>query len=138
MPLDREHVTAASRIMLPSYAVFFAVVGLGYMFGQAGRVFASPMLRYADHILPIPVWGGLFVTCSLIMVVALRSHDRLLYRWALTLCGISMVVWMGVAIAGAIWSNVTVTAWVWPGLVTQACRASNRSLLRGEHDEPGA
>jgi len=137
MPLDRAHVTSASRIMLPSYAIFFAVIGLGYIFGQAGRVIAAPMLRYADTIMPIQVWGGVFLACGLLMALALRLHHRLLYRWALTICGFSMVIWTGVAIAGAIWSDVTLTAWVWPWLVLQACRASNRSLLRGEQDQAG-
>lgn len=136
MPLDREHVTSASQIMLPSYAVFFGGLGAGYIAGF--RIGQNPMLRYADQIMPLQVWGCVFVACSLLMVGAMWRHSRMAYRYALNVCALSMFVWMCVAVLGIFYQPVTFTAPLWPGLVMQACRASNRSLLKGERDDAGS
>lgn len=136
MPLDREHITSASRVMLPSYAIFIGGLGIGYIAGY--RIGQNPMLKYADHIMPLEVWGGVFVACSLTMTAALILHRRLLYQYALMMCAVSMFIWMLVAIVGIFSQPITFTAPLWPGLVMQACRASNRSLFRGERDRTGA
>lgn len=135
MPLDRNHITVASRIMLPSYIVFFIVVGSNFLAGTFGRAQSSPMLRYADTIMPIQVWGGVFVTCSLIMAGALVTRNRMLYRYGLLVCGISMTLWALVAVAGIWVEPVSYSAWAWPAFVAAACAASNRSLAAGEQDQ---
>jgi hypothetical protein len=121
--------------MLPSYVVFFCGIGAGYMLGL--RIGAAPMLRFADRIMPIEVWGGVFFTCGILMIVAMLAHHRTLYRYALLVCATSMAVWLAVALLGVFYAPVTYTAWLWPFIVMQACRASNRSLVRGELDRPG-
>lgn len=136
MPLDRDHITSASRVMLPSYVVFFGGLGAGYIAGF--RIGQNPMLRFANEIMPLQVWGGVFVCCSLLMVAAMVRGSRMLYRYALNVCAISMFVWTTVAVIGIFYQPVTFTAPLWPFLVMQACRASNRSLLRGETDRTGA
>lgn len=134
MPLDRQHITVASRIMLPTYVLFFAVVGINFVAGTFGRASSSPMLRYADTIMDIRAWGSVFIACSLIMATALLTRNRMLYRYGLLLCGISMTVWALVAIIGIFAEPVSYSAWAWPGFVAAACAASNRSLAAGEQD----
>jgi hypothetical protein len=136
MPLDRAHVTVASRIMLPMYVVFFAVVGANYLTASMTRLQASPMLRYADRLMSIRVWGALFLGCALLMLAALIRHNRSLYRYGLFVCFFSALTWTAVAIAGIFAEPVSYSAWAWPALVAAACMASNRSLAKGELDEP--
>lgn len=135
MPLDRAHITVASRIMLPTYVLFFAVVGSNFAAGTFGRASSSPMLRYANTIMPIPVWGAVFLACSLIMAVALVRRSRFWYRYGLLVCAISMIVWALVAIAGIFAEPVSYSAWAWPAFVAAATIASNRSLAQGEQDQ---
>lgn len=135
-PLDRAHITAASRIMLPTYVVFFGVIGVNFLGGPSDRVVASPMLRYADQLMSIRAWGVLFLACCLLMVAALALRHRELYRWALLVCGLSMTVWALVAIAGAFTEPVSFSAWAWPALAAAACFASNRSLVKHETTGP--
>jgi hypothetical protein len=130
MPLDRAHLTVASRIMVPAYVVFFGFVGANFMLSSFHRLVASPMLRYADQVLSIRLWGALFATCALLMLAALMLKHRDLYRFALLLCAVSMSVWTLVAIAGVFVEPISYSAWVWPALVATACFASNRSLVR--------
>lgn len=134
MVLDRDHVTVASRIMLPTYVVFFSVIGGNFALAQRPRLFESPMLRYADHLMPIQLWGGLFVTCALIMLAAMLRRDRLLYRYGLLVCGMAMAVWTAVAVVGLLVEPISYSAWAWPAFVTCACAASDRSLSKHEQD----
>lgn len=137
MPLDREHITAASAIMTKVYIGFFGIVGINFMLGPAVRVGASPMLRYADTIMPIQAWGGVFLGCSVLMLGAVIEKNRLWYRFALLMCAVSMIVWALIAAVGAFVEPVSYAAWAWPALVAAACLATNRSLLRGERDQAG-
>lgn len=128
MPLDRAHVTAASRIMLPVYVVFFALVGGTYLFTPLGRLQQSPGLAYADALLTLRAWGGLFVAAALLMSAALVAHRREWFRFALMFCGLAMAVWAIVLVLAFLDGGASPTAWVWPGLVVAACVASYRSL----------
>lgn len=132
MPLDRAHITVASRITLPLYVLLFGVIGAGYLFGQAHRLYAAPMLRFADRIMPLGVWGGLFLSCALLMAFAMHRKNRMLYRYALWVCVLSMLVWAVVAVVGVFFEPVTWSAWVWPFSVAGFCLASERSLAKGE------
>lgn len=131
MPLDRQHITAASRVMLPTYVVFFGVVGVNFI-ASPHRLAASPMLRYADDVMSLRAWGGLFFGCCMLMVAAMAIGHRDLYRFALLMCAFSMVLWAVVAILGIFVEPVSFSAWVWPATVAAACFASNRSLVRRE------
>jgi hypothetical protein len=135
MPLDRAHITRASLIMLPSYVLFFGGVGLNFMTAPFDRLAATPMLRYADQIMSIRVWGCLFALCALLMAVAMLLHHRELYQFALLLCGISMVLWTLVAIVGIFERPISYSSWLWPAIIAAACFASNRSLVRDHRRE---
>jgi hypothetical protein len=131
MTLTRDTVTAASRIMLPTYVVFFAVLGANYLIAD-GTADASPALAFADALMPLPVWGCMFLACSTLMAAALVSKKRLLYRWALRMCAISMVFWACVIGYASLSGDATPLAAVWAAFVAVACYATDRSLATGE------
>lgn len=135
MPLDPAHVTGPSKIMVPTYLIFFAVNGLNYMTASANWLLPSPMLRYANELMPIRVWGALFVTCAALMAWAMVRANRTEYRFALLVCALSMVIWTGIAVAGIWVEHVSFSAWTWPGLVSAACFATNLSLARNDQDQ---
>lgn len=134
MPLDRDHMTVASRIMVPTYVVFFTGLGLASLVTPLHRLLETPMLRYADHLMSIRAWGGLFVACGLVMLVALLQRRRMLYRWGLLVCGLSMAAWMLVAFVGLWFEPISYSAPLWPAFVVAACAASNRSLAKDTRD----
>jgi hypothetical protein len=132
MTLTRDNVTEASRIMLPTYVVFFGWLGLSYMFGPAAPLAASPALAFAAAVMPIEAWGGMFATCSALMAVALVVHKRILFRFALRVCAFSMLVWAAIILSATIAGDATLAASFWPAFVATACLASDRSLAAGE------
>lgn len=131
MPLDRAHVTVASRVMLPTYVVFFGVLGVNYLMANDAALNA-PALVFAANVMPLPAWGGLFVACSLMMTAALLMRRRVLYRFALRMCAVAMVFWAIVIAAASLQGEATPLAAVWSGFVAVACYASDRSLATRE------
>ena len=132
MPLDRAHVTRASRIMLPTYVVFFGMVGLNYLTTSRDTLLATPALAYVDRVMSLRAWGLLFLAAALLMVAALATRRRLLYRFALRLCALSMLLFTGATVAAACFSNATPFGWAYPALVVAACAASDWSLATRE------
>lgn len=132
MPLTRDTVTAASRIMLPTYVAMFAAIGLSYVLGPHKIAAASPALAFADRMMPLPAWGALFLGCSTVMAGALLTHRRMLYRWALRMCGVSMCIWAVVIGLATLNGDATPAAAAWPAFVAVACLATDRSLAAGE------
>lgn len=137
MPLDRDHLTVASRITVPTYVVFFTVLGANFLLGPEGRNTSSPMLRYADTLMDIRVWGALFLGCGILMLAAMWRHERDLYRFGLLVCALSMAAWTAVAILGIFTEPVSFSAWAWPGAMTAFCLATNRSLVRDRYQPSG-
>lgn len=131
MTLSRASVTTASRVMLPTYVCFFALLGLNYtVTGQ--RLFASPALAYADSILPLPAWGCMFLAAAVMMAAALVQQERSWFRFALWLGIVCLGIWAVVFLAAAIRSDASPGGALWPALAAVACFASDRSLLKGE------
>lgn len=135
MPLDRDHMTVASRIMLPTYVALFTGLGIAAALTPIDRLVATPFFRYANHLMSMRAWGGLFIACGLLMLVALLRQSRTLYQYALLVCGLSMAVWSVVAVVGIWFEPISFSAWLWPAFATRACWASNKSLERGEQDQ---
>lgn len=131
MPLDRQHVTTASRIMLPTYVAFFGLLGLNYLTAE-DTALANPALAFANDVMPLPIWGGLFIACAFVMFCALVTKRRLLYRWALRMCGLSMLFWAGVILWASLDEAATPFAAAWAGFVATACYATDRSLATRE------
>lgn len=132
MPLTRETVTAASRVMLPTYVVLFIVIGANYLTTPEPRLLASPALAYASAWMPLNAWGWTFLTVAALMLIALLSGRRGLFRYALLVAMIAMIVWAGVFILAAFRGGASPSAWIWPAFVAAACLASYRSLSHRE------
>jgi CDP-diglyceride synthetase len=132
MPLDRQHMTVASRVMLPRYVVFFTAVASNYLFTPLGRLLDSPGLAYANELMSLRLWGVAFLAAALAMFAALLRHERDLFRAALLFCRLGMLVWAVVLALAAILGDASPTAWAWPWLIEGACKASYRSLTAQE------
>lgn len=128
MPLSREYVTTASRVMLPTYPIFFGVVALSLILTPQARLRATPPFAYADRVLDLDLWGFGFLGVSLALIAALFTHDRRVYRGALSLAFVWSAMWSLLYVAAAFNGQTSYSAWVWPAFVAAACYATLRSL----------
>lgn len=121
MPFDRASVTTASRTMLPSYPILALMFGFNYLTTETPHLTgSSPVLEITNRVMPLPVWGVLFLAVGAFQVVALIVGKRVVYEAALALmCGLTMflallfstisvgllgasLMWVGFAAAGAL------------------------------------
>lgn len=133
MSLHRSHITAASRIMLPTYVAMFAALGLNYLFTPAQRLSASSTaLDFADRVMPIQAWGLMFLAAAVIMAGSLMLGRRVLFRFSLWVCAVSMTIWAVILFTASLTGEASPAAAIWPAFVAMACIASARSLLLRE------
>lgn len=133
MPLIWGNVTVASRIMLPTYVALTAVIGGVYLLDPGDRLNSVHALSAQRILMPMQVWGLMFLVVCAVMVSALLTHRRFWFVFALYLCGATFLMWSALYA----WSvfldpQTSVLAPVYPVFVVVACRASAKSLLRGE------
>lgn len=131
--LTSANVTAASRIMLPTYVVLATYLGLLYIVDPQGRVQRAPGLSLAREMMPMPAWGACFLTIAALMTFALLSRRRRFFMYALYLYAVAAVLWAGIYLGATQLSpDASYGAPAWPLFVAVACHASARSLARGE------
>lgn len=128
MTLTRDTVTAASRIMLPSYPPFFAVIGMGLLLTPTSRLLATPAFNYADQLVSIRWWGAAFLLLAGVFVAALVLKQRRPYQFALTIAVTWMSLFAVVTAAAALKDMASFSAWAWSAFVARACYASLVSL----------
>lgn len=128
MPLTRPNVTAASRIMLPTYPIFCLVVAINLLFTPDARLAASPGLQYASLYPGLTYWGLGFLVVGAVMTYALIVHERRTYQVGLGIAIVWLSLWAAVLAFAAIFSDASPTSWVWPLFVARACYASLVSL----------
>lgn len=132
--LHPDHVTTASRVMLPAYLLhncWFAVI---YMFDPQGRLERTPGLASARYIgLPFEVWGVLVGMIAAMIAVSLVGHFRVLMVFALY-CNMVVLVWWAVIYGSSalISPDSSLAGGMWPTLAAFACHASAKSLMRTE------
>ena len=128
MPLDRAHITTASRLMLPVYALFFAGVGLSLTLTPQPRLRQTPAFAYADRLLDLDWWGAGYLVVALALTLALVLRHRATYRAALAVGCVWMAGW-AVLVAVSAWEGqASFAAWTWPAFVALASYATLRSL----------
>jgi uncharacterized membrane protein len=132
MPLNRATITVASRVMLPTYPILAAGVGLNYLIASDRLLDAGVFYQVADSIVPLEFWGAAFLLVAIVMVVALLTRSRLGYELSLALMAGAMLVWATVGLLAAIHNGGSYTAALWPGFVIMACVASFMSLNERE------
>jgi len=135
MPLTKANVTAASRVMLPTYVVMTAVIGLVYLLDPLGRLervhaLTAQRMLMGGQMWP---WGLVFLGLSVVMLAAFRQHRRTWFVFALYGCAVAFLMW-AILYAVSIFLDpaTSLLAPVYPLFVVRACRASAKSLLRGE------
>lgn len=133
-PLTPAHVTRSARVMLPTYAVMFAYLGVNYLLAPQMLLVSNPALAYVDDRLSLRFWGIMFTTAAVMMTCALLYHRRTLYRFALWLCILTMGLFGALITGAALYGNASPTSPSWAVFVVIACIATQRSLLSGEAD----
>lgn len=132
MPLDRAHVTVASRIMLPTYPLFVGSVGLSMTLTPLDRLLETPAFAYAADLAPLRLWGAGFLAVAAILIAGLLVHRRSTYVAGLAV----MVTWMGgwtaLLALSAINGDSSPSAWTWPAFVAVAGFATMSSLFARE------
>jgi len=135
MPLTKANVTAASRIMLPTYIVLTGVIGIVYTFDPLGRLDGVAALAAQRWIMGGQMWpwGLVFLGLSAVMLAAFRQKRREWFVFALYGCAVTFAMWSVLYAVSIFLDPVTsLLAPVYPLFVVRACRASAKSLLRGE------
>lgn len=132
MPLDRDHVTIASRVMLPAYVLADLLFGVAFVL-PGSRPLRAPALGPARDVLPLAVWGGIWLAVAVVMAAALLRRSRLMFTFALSTNAVAWFLW-GCLLEAAVLSQPAVTylACVLPWFVAVASIASMQSLLREE------
>lgn len=132
MPLTRDNITAASRIMLPLYVLLYLSVGLAFLLQAPGRT-DGPAFEAPKSLLPIEAWGWLFFVVGAAELIALALRRRSLYQHALIVGAGLAAFWAVVIFASALSSPlVSYTSGMWVAGMAVAQAASARSLARYE------
>lgn len=132
MPLTRTNITAASRVMLPTYALFFGAVGLSLVATPQARLHRTPAFEYADRWVDLTLWGTGYLAVAVALVLALALRNRRGYRTALAAGFVWMIGWAILTLLAAFNGAATYSAWIWPAFIAVACWASLVSLAAGE------
>jgi hypothetical protein len=98
VPLDRDHVTIASRIMLPAHVLLSAWVGAAWMFQGAIRT-QVPALYALRHVWPLPATGFVLALGAVVVVGAMLSKHRAVAAIALGASGLMYLVLTGFVVA---------------------------------------
>lgn len=128
MPLTRAFVTAASRVMLPTYPPFALYIGLVYATDPLGRLEGSS----AFPLLPTALWGAGFIAAGTVLVAALVVRRRSLYVLALAPLLVWLLVWAGALAWNAVFGDGSFSAPAFPAFVAVACWATMISLQSRE------
>lgn len=137
MKLSWDNVTSASRIMLPVYPLFAVWQGTAYLLGDDSRT-ATPSLSAARAILPIPVWGTVFVAVAAVLAFGYWKRSRDTTVFVLYSAAAAYLIWAGCLA----WATLTVpdsslVGPAWPLFVCLACCASASSVARNEGGDKG-
>lgn len=131
--LTPDQITIASQTMLPTYPQLAFIVGIGYVFISPERLHQSATLSAVDVLMPLPVWGSVFLAIAAILWFALYYlRNRQAYLVGLALMGSTMLLWTGVLAYTTFFADGTLTGWVWPLFAARCCQASAKTLLARE------
>ena len=132
MPLDRNHVTIASRVMLPAYPFLASVLGAGFLFTPDSVLLATPIYRSMERLMPLNFWGVGLLVIAAAQVASLLINRRSTYQFALGLMAVWMAAWSVVSVGAYFHGEASPVAWAWPAFAMCACWASMLSLAARE------
>jgi hypothetical protein len=128
MPLDKQNMTVASRIMLPAYVLVFGWVGLNWLVTPLDRLHESPGLQFLDLMVNLRGVGLVLVIAGALIALALATTRRDMARYALILAGTCMSLLLVAFLIAPFFSSASPSAGAWPFLGVCACLASYRSV----------
>lgn len=135
MPLTRETVTSASRIMLPAYVALAAAYGIVYLLDPLGRLAGAHSLDVPRAVMggSMRPWGVLFLGLAGFLALCLLRHSRKAYVFGACVAASAWVLWAGMY-AASIFTDpmASVLAPVGPLFYVTAIFATSVSLLRRE------
>lgn len=132
MPLDRAHVTVASRVMLPAYPLFMGALGVSFVVAPDRILLKTPTFNFADRLAPLPLWGVMFLLAAAGMTLALLIHRRAAYQAAIVVAFGAMGWWTILTFASTVAGDASPTAALWPAFVSVALYATYQSLVSRE------
>lgn len=139
--MTKDNVTAASRVMLPTYSILFGTIGLLLVFQDsertANQAFAVARSFFEPFALgplsSMQMWGIAFLAVALVEAGALIRKCRRTYMYALVVGAWLAAFWAILILAAALTDiHVSFTSAVWVGGWIAAHVASVRSLATGE------
>lgn len=132
MPLNRDTVTAAELITLPLYMTVCGAYGLTYLFDPLDNLNSVHALAYQRSVLPMPVWGVLFLVIGAIIGVArFVYHHRLTTAFALSMCAVTWLIWGALYVVSMVMDpTISAVAPVLPWFVSGGCIASIAMLVK--------
>lgn len=134
MPLDRQHITIASAVMLPAYAILDALFGVVFISDPEHRLGLAPSLVAAREYLTLPLWGVMWIALTALMTFALIVKARWVFVVALALNIAAWALWAVVVELAVIdQANVSYLAGALPLFVAVASFASLLSLMSREN-----
>src|SRR5689334_18669953 len=131
MPLTKQTVTVASRLMLPVDAVLSLWIGAAWFFQDNVRTHV-PALYAVRAVWPIEATGALIFTVGALIVVAMFTRKRVVGA-TMVLAGCFCYLLLSVAIAVSVWTQpASYSAPAWPLYVALAHLATALSLAADE------
>lgn len=132
MPLTRDSVTVAQRVMTVVHVLLAGHIGWAYTFKTDNLRDNSAAYADVDRLLPLVIQGVGFLGIATMLGVAMLLHSRQVYvvglAW-MTLWVAVLVVALGLASARG---EATVVAFDFPAYVVCGCWASMLSLVARE------
>jgi hypothetical protein len=130
--LTRDSITKASMMMLPAYPILAGAQGLAYTLGDPART-NTPSFEAAKHLLPMRMWGVVFLGLALVMVVGYAMRSRDVTVFVLFSAAMAYSMW-----SGAFWvalltvDDASLMAPAWPLFAAWCCFVSASSVARRE------
>lgn len=135
MPLTRDQITVASRVMLPAYIMLATAYGLVYILDPLHRLKGSHALAFPRAVMggTMVPWGLLFLGLALFLALMLGTRSRRGYVFGLCVFAAAWLVW-AVMYGISMWTDpqTSLLAPVGPLFYATASLASALSLLARE------
>jgi hypothetical protein len=135
MPIKRDSVTIASKIMIPAYVLLTFGLGFVYLVDPLNNIDQDKPLVIPRTVMggDMEPWGILFLVLSLVMCLTLWRGSRLALCFGLCACAVTFLLWSVLYVASCYTDPLApATAPMYPAFVATACVASTYSLLRRE------
>lgn len=133
MLLDRDHITVASRIMLPTYVSLNVLAGFVLIADPTNTLQNARALRFQESVLPLAAWGyWLVLLAATILFCWLHFRHRMSASFGLAVSAVSWMVLCGTWAIAIKTDGATPLGPLFAAFVTVAHIASIASLVRGD------